>query len=171
MSAGLDLALALIEDDWGADAARDVARRLLVAYPRTGGQSQFATWSELAQEPDSDRIRRALDFVRDNLRAPLNVEQLADQVQWSARHFSRAFVRETGMTPAKAVERLRLEAAKALIEQGQVAIAHVAARTGFGDEERMRRAFLRTIGQPPQALLRQARAQAAQLQDSLDTEA
>ena len=75
------------------------------------------------------------------------------------------------MTPAKAVERLRLEAAKALIEQGQVAIAHVAARTGFGDEERMRRAFLRTIGQPPQALLRQARAQAAQLQDSLDTEA
>lgn len=171
MSAGLDLALALIEDDWGADAARDVARRLLVAYPRTGGQSQFATWSELAQEPDSDRIRRALDFVRDNLRAPLNVEQLADQVQWSARHFSRAFVRETGMTPAKAVERLRLEAAKALIEQGQVAIAHVAARTGFGDEERMRRAFLRTIGQPPQALLRQARAQAAQLHDSLDTEA
>ncbi|OZI25823.1 AraC family transcriptional regulator [Bordetella genomosp. 9] len=155
MTACIDLALALLSDDLGPDAARAVARKMVIHYRRSGGQSQFSTLAEL--EPDSDRIRAALDYARENLREPLSVEQLADQVHWSPRHFSRAFQAQTGLSPAKAVEKLRLEAARALIEEGESSIARVATLTGFGDEERMRRAFLRTLGRPPRDLQREAR--------------
>ncbi|MFJ2993760.1 GlxA family transcriptional regulator [Pandoraea sp. NPDC087047] len=155
MTAGIDLALALVEDDYGSEIARDASRLLVVHYRRTGGQSQFSTLSTL--EPSSDRVRAALAYAREHLREPLSVEQLAAQVHWSARHFSREFTLQTGLTPAKAIEKLRLEAAQALLEAGEASIARVANITGFGDEERMRRAFVRTLGKPPQALLREAR--------------
>ena len=159
MTACIDMALALVEADLGAETARAISRTLVVYHRRTGGQSQFSAMSEL--EPGSDRIRAALDFAKRSLREPLSVEQLAEQVHWSARHFSRAFLAQTGHSPAKAVEKLRLEAAQALIEEGTASIARIARQVGFGDEERMRRAFLRTLGRPPQALLREARARQA----------
>jgi len=155
MTAGVDLALALVEADYGGDVAREASRQLVVHYRRTGGQSQFSTLSTL--EPNSDRVRTALAYAREHLREPLSVEQLAAHVHWSARHFSREFTLQTGLTPAKAIEKLRLEAAQALLEDGEASIARVADITGFGDEERMRRAFVRTLGKPPQALLREAR--------------
>lgn len=159
MTACIDLALALLAEDLGPDIARAVSRKMVIHYRRTGGQSQFSTLAEL--EPDSDRIRAALDYARENLREPLSVEQLAGHVHWSPRHFSRAFQAQTGLSPAKAVEKLRLEAARALIDEGESSIARVATLTGFGDEERMRRAFLRTLGRPPRDLLRDARRPAA----------
>lgn len=156
MTACIDLALALVDADVGGEIARSVARKMVIHYRRTGGQSQFSTLSEL--EPNSDRIRAALAFAKENLREPLSVEQLAEQVHWSPRHFSREFQLQTGLTPAKAIEKLRLEAARSLIEDGESSIARVASVTGFGDEDRMRRAFLRTLGRPPQALVREARS-------------
>ncbi|CAG2151534.1 HTH-type transcriptional regulator CdhR [Cupriavidus yeoncheonensis] len=156
MTACIDLALALLDADQGASVARSVSRKMVIHYRRTGGQSQFSTLAEL--EPSSDRIREALTFARENLREPLSIVQLAEHVHWSPRHFSRAFQLQTGLTPAKAIEKLRLEAARALIEKGESSITRVAALTGFGDEERMRRAFLRALGKPPQALVREMRA-------------
>ena len=95
--------------------------------------------------------------MRENLNAPLTVDQLADRAAMSPRHFARAFAAETGMTPAKAVERLRLETARERVEASSDPIDAVAETVGFGDPERMRRAFLRAFGQPPQALRRAAR--------------
>ncbi|WP_028310904.1 GlxA family transcriptional regulator [Derxia gummosa] len=156
MTACIDLALALVEEDCGNDIARTIARKLVVYHRRGGGQSQFSTLSEL--EPASDRIRVALAHARENLRAPLTVDDLAAVVHWSPRHFARAFRDETGVTPAKAVEKLRLEAAQALIEAGHDSIGRIAAESGFGDEDRMRRAFMRALGKPPQTVVREIRA-------------
>lgn len=160
MTACIDLALALVDGDLGSEVARAVSRQLVVYHRRTGGQSQFSMLSEL--EPSSDRIRSALSFAKENLQEPLSVEQLAGHVHWSARHFSRAFQLQTGHSPAKAVEKLRLEAARALIEAGHTSIGRIATQVGFGDEERMRRAFLRTLGLAPQALVREARSRREQ---------
>lgn len=157
MTAGVDLALALIEEDLGAEAARAIARKLVVYHRRAGGQSQFSALLELA--PKSDRIQTALDYARQNLRTPLSVEQLARAANLSPRQFSRAFNAETGQSPAKAVENLRVEAARTLMEQSRHPIEVVARETGFADPDRMRRAFLRAFGQPPQVLRRNARAQ------------
>ena len=98
-----------------------------------------------------------MDWVRERLGERLNVERLADRAAMSPRHFARAFAAETGLTPAKAVERLRLEAARLRVETTHEPIDRVAETSGFGDPERMRRAFLRAFGQPPQALRRAAR--------------
>ncbi|SDN81240.1 DJ-1/PfpI family protein [Phyllobacterium sp. OV277] len=156
ITAGIDLALALIEDDLGGDAARAVAQELVVYHRRPGGQSQFSAMLELA--PDSDRVRRALSFAREHLHEALPVERLAEAACLSPRQFGRAFRAETGETPAKAVERLRAEAARGRIESGSEPIESIAVSVGFVDPERMRRAFLRLYGQPPQALKRAARA-------------
>ena len=155
MSAGIDLALAMVEADHGADLARRVAKKMVVYHRRAGGQSQFSTLLELA--PQSDRIQRVLTYARGHLRTELSVEQLADVANLSPRQFSRAFRAETGQSPAKAVENLRVEAARLLMEEGQLPIDTVAHETGFADRERMRRAFLRAFGQPPQAIRRAAR--------------
>ncbi|WP_279483771.1 GlxA family transcriptional regulator [Aureimonas sp. SK2] len=154
MTAGLDLALALIEDDLGLEAARFVARKLVMYHRRAGGQSQFSTLLEL--EPKSDRIQKALTFARRNLSARLSVEDLAEAASLSPRQFSRAFQAETGQSPAKAVEHLRLEAARALMEDTNHSMDVVAQQTGFGDRDRMRRAFMRAYGQPPQVVRRMA---------------
>lgn len=158
ITAGIDLALALIEQDLGADTARAVARTLVVYHRRPGGQSQFSALLDLA--PASDRIQAALSFARENLQAPLPVDRLAEAARLSPRQFGRAFLAETGQTPAKAVERLRAEAARPRIEDGAEPIEAVARDVGFTDPERMRRAFLRCFGQPPQAMRRGRRAAA-----------
>ena len=155
-TAGIDLALAMVEEDLGAELARSVARKLVVYHRRSGGQSQFSALLEL--EPKSDRIQSALTYAKRNLTAPLNVEQLAEAAHLSPRQFSRAFHAETGQSPAKAVERLRVETARLMMDQGRHPIDVVARQTGFGDRDRMRRAFLRHVGQPPQSIRRATRA-------------
>ncbi len=155
MSAAIDLSLALIEDDHGAELSRTIARNLVVYHRRPGGQSQFSALLEM--EPRSDRIRRALIHAKENLRNSLSVEELAEAASLSPRQFSRVFREETGQSPAKAVERLRLEAAKVMMEEGRHPIETVARETGFADRDRMRRAFLRFFGQPPQSLRRSLR--------------
>lgn len=154
MTAGVDLALAMVEKDHGADIARAVARKLVVYHRRAGGQSQFSALLEL--EPKSDRIQKALAHARGNLKSALSVEELAEAAHLSPRQFSRAFRSETGQSPAKAVENLRVEAARLMMEQGRHSIDVVAMETGFADRERMRRAFLRAFGQPPQVIRRTA---------------
>jgi transcriptional regulator GlxA family with amidase domain len=158
MSAGIDLALAMVEKDLGAEIARSVAKKLVVYHRRAGGQSQYSALLEL--EPKSDRIQSALAYAKKNLHTPLSVEQLAEAAHLSPRQFSRAFHAETGQSPAKAVEHLRVEAARLMMEQGRHPIDVVARETGFADRDRMRRAFLRAFGQPPQVMRRNARAEA-----------
>jgi transcriptional regulator GlxA family with amidase domain len=156
ITAGLDLALALIADDLGEEIARRTAQQLVVYRRRPGGQSQFSALLELEQP--GARFATLLGWVRERLAEPLTVDQLADRAAMSPRHFARAFAAETGVTPAKAVERLRVEAARERVEAGPEPIDRIAEAVGFGDPERMRRAFLRAFGQPPQALRRAARA-------------
>ena len=156
ITAGIDLALGLIEDDLGCDIARRTAQQLVVHQRRPGGQSQFSALLEMGGP--NGRFADLMDWMRERLAEPLSVERLADRAAMSPRHFARAFSAETGVTPAKAVERLRLEAARVRVEAGHEPIDRVAEAAGFGDPERMRRAFLRAFGQPPQALRRAARA-------------
>ncbi|MET0226514.1 MAG: helix-turn-helix domain-containing protein, partial [Dokdonella sp.] len=160
MSAGVDLALAMVEKDLGAEVARQVARKLVLYHRRAGGQSQFSVLLEL--EPKSDRIQSALSYAKANLRAELSVEELARAANLSPRQFSRTFRNETGQSPAKAVERLRVESARLMMEQTGHPIEVVARETGFADPERMRRAFLRAFSQPPQAIRRNVRAAMAE---------
>ena len=155
ITAGIDLALALIEDDLGVEVARGVAQQLVVHQRRPGGQSQFSALLEMGGR--SGRFAELMDWMRGHLAEPLPVERLADQAAMSPRNFARAFAADTGTTPAKAVERLRLEAARTAVETSHAPIDKVAENVGFGDPERMRRAFLRAFGQPPQALRRSAR--------------
>lgn len=155
MTACIDLGLALVEQDLGIDVARIIARRMVVYHRRSGGQSQFSALLEL--EPKSDRIQVALRYAKENLCKPLSVDELANAANLSRRQFSRLFRLETGQSPAKAVETLRVEAAKAMIEDTLHPINMVARENGFADPERMRRAFLRAFGQPPQAIKRAAR--------------
>lgn len=157
MTAGIDLVLALVEEDMGVETARYVARKLVVYHRRAGGQSQYSALLDL--EPRSDRIQQTLVHARANLRDALSVDELAGVAHLSPRQFSRAFKSETGQSPAHAVETMRVEAARALIDEGRLALGVVAQETGFGDPERMRRAFLRTLGHPPQSVRRIARQQ------------
>ena len=156
MTAGIDLALALVERDHGAEIARSVARKLVVYHRRAGGQSQFSALLEL--EPKSDRIQKTIDYANANLRNALSVEELADVAGLSPRQFSRAFHAETGQSPAKAIENLRVEAARLMMEHGRHSMDVIANETGFADRERMRRAFLRILGQSPQTVRRNSRA-------------
>jgi transcriptional regulator GlxA family with amidase domain len=156
MTAGIDLALAMVENDHGRETARAVARKLVVYHRRAGGQSQFSAMLEL--EPKSDRIQNALHYAKQNLRNTLSVEELAEVARLSPRQFSRAFRTETRQSPAKAVENLRIEAARLMMEEGRHSMDTIAQETGFADRERMRRAFLRVLGQPPQAIRRNAQA-------------
>lgn len=158
MTAGIDLVLALVEEDLGVEIARSIAKKLVIYHRRAGGQSQYSALLDL--EPKSDRIQLTLAYARANLREPLSVEDLAQVAHLSPRQFSRAFKAETGQSPAHAVENLRVEAARALIDEGGLSLGVVAKETGFGDPERMRRAFIRTLGQPPQSVRRVAKQQA-----------
>jgi transcriptional regulator GlxA family with amidase domain len=158
IASGIDLALAMIEEDMGAKVAQAIARHLVVPYRRPGGQSQFAAMSQM--EPESDRIRIALNFAREHLTEALPLERLADAARLSPRQFGRVFRRETGETPAKAIERLRAEAARLRLQDGSEPIEQIALAVGFTDPERMRRAFIKLYGQPPQSIRRTNRLSA-----------
>ena len=155
ITAGIDLALALIAQDLGEEIARKTAQQLVVYHRRPGGQSQFSALLEM--ERPQGRFAGVLEWAREHLTDGLTVEQLADMAGMSPRNFARAFAAETGVTPAKAVERLRLDAARARLDAGGDSVEVIARLTGFGDPDRMRRAFLRAFGQPPQAFRRAAK--------------
>jgi transcriptional regulator GlxA family with amidase domain len=152
VSAGIDLALAMIAEDLGPEISANVAREMVVYAKRPGGQAQHSALLDL----DAPRFAKVNAWMRDHLAEDLSVERLAQQAAMSPRNFARAYAAETGVTPAKAVERMRAEAARAAIEQGG-AIQEIARRTGFGDPERMRRAFIRLYGAPPAAMRRTLR--------------
>jgi transcriptional regulator GlxA family with amidase domain len=149
MTAGIDLCLALVAHDHGEAVAREAARQLVVERRRPGGQSQFSPLLDL-QRPEG-RFSALLDHVRGHPRHDHRVEELAARVHMSPRHFARCFRAETGATPAHAVERLRVEAARAALEGGSPSVLRIAQECGFGSTERMRRSFQRLLGRPPAA--------------------
>jgi transcriptional regulator GlxA family with amidase domain len=155
ITAGIDLALALVAEDFSEEIAQKTARQLVLYHRRSGGQSQFSSLLELTAP--TGRFGALLTWAREHLDEKLTVDDLADRAGMSARHFSRAFIAETGTTPAKAIERLRIEVARSRVQSSSEAIERVAQATGFRDPERMRRAFIRSFGQPPQSLRRAAR--------------
>ena len=155
VTAGIDLALALIGEDLGEDIARRTAQQLVVYHRRPGGQSQFSPL--LAMDRPDGRFGPLLDHIRGHLGDRLSITDLARVSCMSPRHFSRMFKEEVGIAPAKAVERLRVDTARAALESSNPSIQHVASTCGFGDPERMRRSFLRVLGAPPSALKRQGR--------------
>jgi transcriptional regulator GlxA family with amidase domain len=161
MTAGIDLALGLVERDLGPEKAREIARMMVLHHRRAGGQSQHSALLDLDVEVRSDRVQVVLQYARRNLSGNLSVERLAAVACLSPRQFSRLFRLETGVSPAKAVENLRLEAARFLLEQGRLPIETIAFDTGFGDRERMRRTFLRAYGQAPQSIRKAANPLAA----------
>jgi len=149
ITAGVDLALALIEEDHGHAVAMAVARELVVFLKRPGGQSQFS--AELsAQSAASGRFEGLKDWIFANLRRPLSVEVLADQACMSPRSFARHFNEQFGMTPAKFVERLRIDAARRDLQDGALTLDQIAVNRGFQSSDRMRRSFQRSLGVTPQ---------------------
>ncbi|WP_338333669.1 GlxA family transcriptional regulator [Acetobacter sp. LMG 32666] len=154
ISAGIDMALALVTEDLGADIGRRTAQQMVVFYHRPGGQSQFSALLEMGST--QERFADLLGWIRSNLTQHLTVDVLASQVGMSPRNFSRSFRASVGMSPARALERLRLEAARERVEGSTLPIEAIASMTGFHDPERMRRAFLREFQQPPQAMRRNA---------------
>jgi transcriptional regulator GlxA family with amidase domain len=150
ITAGIDLSLALIEEDLGEEIARRTAQQLVVYYRRPGGQSQFSALLEM--ERADGHFGALLDYIRSNLDKRHSVSDLADRACMSPRQFFRAFQAETTMTPAKAVERLRAEAARGALASNDCSVKDVARSFGFGSAERMRRSFLRVFGASPSAL-------------------
>jgi transcriptional regulator GlxA family with amidase domain len=146
VTAGIDLALAMIEDDLGAPLAAKVARRLVVYMRRSGGQSQFSAPLEMQA---TDSFSDLMDWAEQNLHRPLTAEALAERAGMAPRSFHRHFFAATGTTPAKAMERLRLDRACALMETTRLSNGAVARQVGFGSEERMRHAFARGFGVGP----------------------
>jgi transcriptional regulator GlxA family with amidase domain len=155
ITAGIDLSLALIAEDLGEPIARQTAQQLVVYRRRPGGQSQFSALLEM-ERPDG-RFAPLLAWARERLHENLGVERLAAEAAMSARNFARRFHEEIGLSPARAIERLRVERAREKVEGSTEAIEAIAWSVGFADPERMRRAFVRAFGQPPQALRRVAR--------------
>jgi transcriptional regulator GlxA family with amidase domain len=155
ITAGIDLALALIGEDLGEDIARRTAQQLVVYRRRPGGQSQFSPL--LQMERTDGRFGELWDHVRTHLRDELSVDELARLSCMSPRNFSRVFTEEVGIAPAKAIERLRVDTARADLESGRMSVQQVAMECGFGNPERMRRSFLRVLGAPPSALKRHGR--------------
>jgi transcriptional regulator GlxA family with amidase domain len=150
VTAGMDLALALVEEDLGARAARDVAQQLVIFLRRPGGQSQFS--SQLAALPaEHEPLRDLQAWIPANVGADLSVPALAERVAMSPRNFARTFRRETGMTPAAYVESVRVEQARIALEGSQAPVEAIASQCGFGTVETMRRAFHRRLGVGPAA--------------------
>jgi transcriptional regulator GlxA family with amidase domain len=148
VTAGMDLALALVEEDLDREAALTIARHLVLFLRRPGNQSQFSA-TLAAQQPAREPLREVQRLVIEDVAGDHSVEVMAERAHMSARHFARAFRAETGLTPARYVERVRLEAARRLLEDSADPIAAVASACGFGTAETMRRVFLRTLGVGP----------------------
>jgi transcriptional regulator GlxA family with amidase domain len=154
ITAGIDLALAIIEADYGMEVARRTAQAMVVPFRRPGAQSQHSAMLDIVRP--GDRFGELLSWARCHLAEPLSVERLANQAALSVRQFTRAFTASVGLSPAKAIERLRLESARAALENGTSSIEVVARDYGFIDPDRMRRAFIRLFGEPPQAIRRKS---------------
>jgi transcriptional regulator GlxA family with amidase domain len=148
VTAGMDLALALVEEDLGRETALTTARWLVLFVKRPGGQAQFSAQLH-AQQADRRPLRELQAWIADNVDADLSVPALAERAHMSERNFARAFAREVGMTPAAYVECARVESARMALEAGDVPVETVAARAGFGTVETMRRAFHRRVGVGP----------------------
>jgi transcriptional regulator GlxA family with amidase domain len=148
VTAGMDLALALVEEDLDRDAALTIARHLVLFLRRPGNQSQFSA-TLAAQQPERESLRDVQRFIVEHVSEDLSVEALAERAHMSPRNFARAYRAETGVTPARYVERVRLEAARRALEDSSKPIATVAAACGFGTPETMCRAFLRALGVAP----------------------
>jgi len=148
ITAGIDLSLALIQDDLGHDLAMRIARQLVVFLKRPGGQAQFSAnlEAQIAADPDFAELHA---WVRDHLDEELKVERLAEQAGMSARTFARAYAAKAGRTPARMVEAMRIESARRVLEATERPLKQIARDCGFGDEERMRRAFQRRLGVCP----------------------
>ncbi|MEM8648220.1 MAG: GlxA family transcriptional regulator [Pseudomonadota bacterium] len=149
VTAGTDMALAMVAEDLGQEAALKRARSLVTYMVRPGGQSQFSPALERQKQSGSGRFDRLHQWIAENLERDLRVERLAERENMSVRSFHRLYTAAVGTTPAKAVEALRVEAARELLETSGQGVKVVAARCGFQDEERMRRAFLRQVGVSP----------------------
>lgn len=149
VSAGIDMVLAMIADDLGHETALNVARSMVLFLKRPGGQSQFSV--ELRQQVQDSRGRfdDLHDWMRAHLDADLSVPALAGAARMSPRNFARVYPRETGQSPARAVENIRVEAARRMLESGDDPVRAIARRTGFGDDERLRRAFTKRYGVSP----------------------
>lgn len=160
LTAAMDLSLGLVERDLGPEIATRVAQVMVMDGRRSGKQSQHSEMLRLA--PRSDRIQLALDYVRKHLSHPLRVEDLAQAANLSARQFGRIFRAETGQSPAKAITRLRIEAARNLIERGRHSLEVIARETGFRDRNHLREVFVRECGAAPRILRRDARSGDAQ---------
>lgn len=148
VTAGIDLALSLVEEDWGAEVARSVARQLVVFMARPGGQAQFST-RLLSCQPRHSAVRRVLDHVSADPSAEHTLDSLAAVSGVSARHLGRLFRTEIGMSPGQYVESSRVEAAQALLEGGSGTVEEVAQQAGFGSSESLRRVFQHTFGVSP----------------------
>jgi transcriptional regulator GlxA family with amidase domain len=150
VTAGIDLALALVEEDLGPEAAREVAQQLVVFLRRPGGQSQFS--AQIATAPaERDSLRELQAWIAANVAADLSVPALAGRAAMSPRNFARAFRRETGMTPGAYVESVRVEQARIALEGSDAQIESIAQHCGFGTVDTMRRAFHRRLGVGPAA--------------------
>lgn len=156
--AGIDLALALIEHDYGSEVARRVSQLLVVPFRRAGTQTQHSALLDTLAP--TNRFGDLLAWARQNLNQPLDVETLADRARLSARQFSRSFRASVGMSPAKAIEQLRVDSARPTVESDARSLEQIARDYGFGDAERMTRSFRRLTGETPQALRRRARERA-----------
>ncbi|HYY30434.1 MAG TPA: DJ-1/PfpI family protein [Chthoniobacterales bacterium] len=150
VSAGIDMALAMIEEDLDHLAALKVARWLVLFLKRPGGQSQFSVELQRQMHDAGGRFEELHNWIRANLNSDLSVPALAGAVRMSPRNFARVYLRETGERPARAVEKIRIEAAIRFLESAHESIKVIAHRTGFGDDERMRRAIVKTYGVSPQ---------------------
>ena len=153
VTAGIDLALALVEADLGRSIALAVAQDLVVFLKRPGGQSQFSTALSMQQatRTEDSRFADLHAWMLDNLASDLSVSTLAAQVGMSERSFVRHYRAQTGNTPARAIEQLRVEAARRLLGDSALPIKRIADRCGFGTEETLRRSFLRAVSVTPQA--------------------
>lgn len=159
VTAGMDLALALVEEDYGREVALQIARDLVLYLRRPGGQSQFSTLL-VAQGNSRDPLGKLQTWIVENLDANLSVPALARRVAMSPRHFARVFTREVGITPGQFVEKLRVEAARRRLEESPQGVKVIAADCGFGSADTMRRAFLRTLRVAPLAYRGRFRAAA-----------
>ena len=148
VTAGIDLALALVEEDLGRTVALAVARHLVVFLKRPGGQAQFSEF--LSLQAAEDKFGALHDWISNHLADDLSLPVLAIQAGMSERSFSRHYAESTGLTPARAVERLRVEGARHLLSETRLPVKRISQRCGFGSEETMRRSFLRLLDTTPQ---------------------
>jgi transcriptional regulator GlxA family with amidase domain len=148
VTAGIDLALALVEEDLGRALALAVARYLVVFLKRPGGQAQFST--ALSLQAAEDKFGVLHDWIGRHLADDISLPVLASQAGMSERSFSRRYAEATGLTPVHAVERLRVEAARRLLSESRLPVKRISQRCGFGSEETMRRSFLRLLATTPQ---------------------